>query len=753
MSKTGMRALRAGFVCMAAFLAGCSSSPQEKEAKFLKQGQTLLAKKDYARATLEFRNAAAAVPKDAEPQYQLGLAYLETRQLQNAVRAFQRALHLNPKHAGAQLKLAVMMATSQDPNVLADAEKRLQGVLEAGPDNLEAMQTLAATETKLGKLEDAEKLLDKAVERFPADLLSVAILARVRMSENDPSGAEELLKKAVEHAPQSSDAALALGRLYIQLQKYTQAETEIHRALGLNPQSAPALLSLATIQMNTNRLSEAGETFKRLSLVKDKGYQPIYGLFLFQQRRQDEALAEFQRLARAAPDDREARARVVAAFVSMNRIPQAEALLAGALKHNPKDTDALIERAEMRLEVQNMSGVEQDLQQVLKLRPNSADAHFVFAKLKHLEGATLAVRQELIQALSLDANHLLARRALAWNLISTGQPKTALEVLDQTPPRQKNDFFVLVERNWALVGIGNLKEAREGIDKGLKSARTPDLVEQDGYLKMKTGDFAGAQADAEEILERYPEQDPDNVRAVRLLVDACTAQHQKPKAVKVLREQVAKRPKSTQLQNLLGLLLEEFGDQAGARKAFEAAVAADPKFVPAKLELAQIDLAENRSDSARQALNTVLASNPRNVHALLMLAGADASAGNRPAAIARYRTVLAIDRSNVLALKNLATIMIDDNPGEGLSLAQQAVDLAPEDASAEDILGRAFYRKGIYGFATEHLKRAVELEPTPSRQYHLALSYVKSGQDSLGRPLLAAALQKDPDLLAKDRGW
>jgi tetratricopeptide (TPR) repeat protein len=591
------------------------------------------------------------------------------------------------------------------------------------------------------------------VERFPADLKSAVALARVRVSKNDPSGAEKVLKSAAEHAPQSSDAALALGRLYIQLHKYSLAEAEIRRALKLNHQSAPALLSLATIQMNTNRLSEAEEAFKRLSLVNDKGYQPIYGLFLLHERRQDEALAEFQRLARAAPDDREARSRVVAVYVKMNRIPQAEALLADALKHNPKDADALIERAELRLRAGDTTGVEQDLQQVLSFRPNSPEAHFDVAEIKHKEGLIAGARQELTQALDLRPHYLSARVALAWNLINTNQPKGALELLDQTPSSQKNDISVLINRNWALLALGDLKQAREGIDKGLKSGRFPDLVEQDGFLKIREGQFAGAQADAEEILERYPDQDPDNIRAVRLLVDSCTAQNQKPKAVGVLRGIVAQRPKSAQLQNLLGLLLEEFGDPAGARKAFEAAAAAEPEFLPAKLELAQIDLSENRLDAARQTLNTILASHPKNVNALLMLADAEANAGNRPTAIAKYRGALAIDRANIRALKSLANMVIQDNPGEAVSFAQQAVELAPEDPSAQDTLGRAFYHNGVYGLAAEHLKKAAQIAPTPSRQYHLALSYMKSGQDSLGRPLLAAALQKDPDLLAKDRGW
>src|SRR5262249_23951588 len=84
---------------------GCRTSPAANKEKFLKRGEALLTKKDYPRAMLEFRNAAAAVPKDAEPYFRIELVYLESGDLRSAIRAFQKAIELNPQHKEAQLKL------------------------------------------------------------------------------------------------------------------------------------------------------------------------------------------------------------------------------------------------------------------------------------------------------------------------------------------------------------------------------------------------------------------------------------------------------------------------------------------------------------------------------------------------------------------------------------------------------------------------------------------------------------------------
>src|SRR3954447_915875 len=108
-------------VVLAAALIGCNTSPQAKEAKYLKRGQAFIAKKDYARALLEFRNASKVMPKDAEPYYQMGLAYLGSAEMAGAAQSFRKATDLNPNHTGAQLRLAEMMVNTRNKGLVEDA--------------------------------------------------------------------------------------------------------------------------------------------------------------------------------------------------------------------------------------------------------------------------------------------------------------------------------------------------------------------------------------------------------------------------------------------------------------------------------------------------------------------------------------------------------------------------------------------------------------------------------------------------------
>jgi tetratricopeptide (TPR) repeat protein len=727
---------------------GCTRSPQAREAQYLKRGAALVAKKDYGRAVLEFRNAITVMPKAAEPYYQLGLAYLASGNHSNGILALRRAAELDPKHAGAQLKLAELMTTSRNEDVLRDAAVRLESILAESPDNMEASDTLALAEWRLGRVDDANRRLMEALQRFPASLRSSIELATMKLKQNDLKGAEEVLKKAVSIAPQSSDAAGALAEFYLMSNQPGQAELEFRRALTLDGKNGGALMGLAVAQISANRMDQAEQTLRQVAELPGKEYKPQHALFLYRTGRQEEALKEFEALAKANPEDREGRTRVISAYVALGRLQQAQSLLAATLKKNPKDVDALLQASELNLRMGKPAEAQGDLQTVLHYTPTSAPAHLALAEVYRFQGMTLHARQELNQALHLDSTLLPARVDLARSYV-VEDPKSALQVLDDAPPQQKKILAIIIERNWALMGLHYMKEARANLDEALRFGRLPDLVLQDGVLRLIDKDYDGARAAANEVLSKNPEE----VRAARLIVDSYAAQKQLPRAGERLLQIVAARPNSAGLQYLLGQWLIGTGNLAEARKAFEAAKGAKPKFLQADFSLAEIDIQENRTDSARQRLNAITVADPRNIPARLRLASLEENAGNQAGAAIQYRAVLDVDSSNLFALNNLAYSLAVTDPDQALSLAQRATELAPANASIQDTLGWVYYRKGIYNMALRYLKEAVAKESSPRREYHLAICHLKSGDKDLGQKLLQNAVRQDPKLPATEHGW
>ena len=76
------------------------------------------------------------------------------------------------------------------------------------------------------------------------------------------------------------------------------------------------------------------------------------------------------------------------------------------------------------------------------------------------------------------------------HLLRAEEAKSVLALLDLAPVEQRNLPEERVERNWALVGVGDRVAARTSIQQLLASYRLADALEQDGFLKMSSRDFA-----------------------------------------------------------------------------------------------------------------------------------------------------------------------------------------------------------------------------------------------------------------------
>ena len=63
-TRLEIRLVAGVLLMLAGFSTACKTSPQAREAKYLKRGADYLRKKDFGRALLEFQNAAAQMPKD-----------------------------------------------------------------------------------------------------------------------------------------------------------------------------------------------------------------------------------------------------------------------------------------------------------------------------------------------------------------------------------------------------------------------------------------------------------------------------------------------------------------------------------------------------------------------------------------------------------------------------------------------------------------------------------------------------------------
>ena len=725
-------------------LSSCVSSPEAKSARFMEAGKKLLKNKDAPRAILQFQNAVKATPKNAEAHYLLATAFLAAGDGARAGVSLRNALQLNPKHQAAELLIARLMASTNDKDYLEDAQKRLQALLQDSPDNADALHALALTELKLGDPGDAVRDLGRAMAVAPQTLQIAVTLAQAKLQQRDPKGAEEVLKQACQNSPKSVAAMVVLGKLYSAENRLTEAERQFQQALAMDANDTGALFSLGTLQSKMGKKQEAEQTFRKLSRMSDKQMRSSLAAFLSQEGRQDEALQELARLAKEDPTDRVVRTWRVNGYLATNRTPEAEKLLNEALKKNPKDLDALLQRGELALAAGNFNRAETDLNQVVHLQPTSPELHYVLAKLYLARKEQLRYRQELSKALELNPYLAVVRLELAGVLIAGNAAQAALDILNEAPASQQALPAVVAQRNWALWAKGDMAEMRKGIDQGLSGGKSTEFLLQDGLWKLRAGNAAGARAALESALNI----DPGDIRALGALQQAMTQQKQSATALQKIKEYAAKQPKSAPVQQFLGTMLVAQGHPEEARQAFWAAKTADPQSILADLSLAQLDVAGSKFDDAEHRLQGLIASHGENATARLWMGNLAEVKGNHAAALEHFRKVVQADPGNPLALNNLAYLLADfaNQPDEALKYAEKAQQIAPDEPQYADTMGWILYRKGLYSAAVHQLERASAQNGPAVWQYHLAMAYAKTGDIRRGRAIFEAALKSNPNV-------
>jgi putative PEP-CTERM system TPR-repeat lipoprotein len=736
------------FIALFALLA-IACQTKLSEAQYLVRGKKLLEKKDYAHAMLEFKNAATLAPKDAEPYYQASLASLAMGEYGRAYSSLLKAVDLNPDHRAAQVKIAELIGASvggtRDLQQLKSAEERINSVLAAVPDSPDALGALGLTEYIEGKSVDAIRHLQAALEKFPQHLQAAKALAQIKLNQGDLRGAEQVLKSVAERSPKSVEAHLALAKLYVLVRRPAEAEAEFRKAVDIDPQSGAALLAMASFQLGAGKKDDAEEILSRLSAVPDRQYRHLHASYLFQQGRRDEAIKEFEKITGQDPSDRQAFIRLTSAYFLAKRFLDAERVVDAALKRNPKDTNALVERGKLDLLTGKLSTAEDDLNQALHFDPNLGAAYYLRARVYFARGQKLLARQQLGKALDFQPGMLAARLELAESLVAAHDTKAALELLEATPENQKKILPVTIEINWALLAAGDKPGLRKSINAGLAIfPNSPDLVMQDGITRFQAKDIAGARKSLEQVLVWRP----NDTRALDILAKTYTFEKQPDNALRTIEQYASRQAGSAQMQGLLGDWLVQNNRRDEARKAYAAALAADPSVTRVRIAIAYLDMNDGKLDSARQTLESVSRIPSFAVPSQFALALLEERANNTSAAIAYYRKVLEADPNNAPALNNLAYHLTNDTDqvDEGLNYAQRAKEFAPNSTGVEDTIGWAFYRKGFYDTAVQYLESAVAKKPTALAKYHLAMAYFKAGRQASGIKVLAQARLLDPKL-------
>ena len=198
------------------------STPQfalNEAGKYLDMG-------DYKSAIIALEEALIKFPNNADIRLALSEAYELDGDIENALRVLEEAPETNESDISERLKKLrdIYINTSNDDNIAALSEERLNNAVNDEPNNSEYRLSLAEKYIKSGNTEVARTTLEQAADDFPDDHRFNIKLAEVIKDTEGSQAAEDYLREVVDStANASEDIILALADMYLLDDKINEA--------------------------------------------------------------------------------------------------------------------------------------------------------------------------------------------------------------------------------------------------------------------------------------------------------------------------------------------------------------------------------------------------------------------------------------------------------------------------------------------------------------------------------------------------
>jgi tetratricopeptide (TPR) repeat protein len=202
-------------------------------------------------------------------------------------------------------------------------------------------------------------------------------------------------------------------------------------------------------------------------------------------------------------------------------------------------------------------------------------------------------------------------------------------------------------------------------------------------------------------------------------------------------------PRSHVLRYNLGVLAANHAD---AKRWYASAVELNPRYLAAKVNLANVLQQEGDVVNAHRLYDEVLAADPRRVDALLNLANLEQRAEHFAPAEELYRRALLIDPGHAGGQFNLAALLL--RTGRLPQAEQELLSLLarhPDHGQAHVNLGTLYFQSQRFAEALPHLERATQLLPdNASAWYNLGVLDESLGNARRARENYQHALALDP---------
>jgi len=748
------------------------------------ESQVLLAKGDTKKAIEILDRLDRTYPDTPMIKYELGRAYFQNNNVNQAKVVLDQAVALNPNYADAILLVADANLRSGHAEAVIEPMTRL---LKRNPELKPAALLLAAAYGSLDRFDDAAVIVGEQAKLAPQDPQAQMALGLTLRQAKRNEEARQAFEKAAELAPDSLWPIDQLIELELVEKHYDAARRRIERQFQKTPDS-PAAHFFA-------------------------------GKILAGEEKWDLAEAELQKTLQLEPNFAGGYDLLVQTYVANNKLPQALSQLQTQLSKDPNDASALMTLALLYERTNDFAKARDSYERLLLINPNLISALNNLACLYADQLNDLGKAYDFARkARELQGSDPAVADTFGWILSKRGDYQQALPILQESAAKLPDSPEVQFHLGMTAYMMGQTDLAKGALQKAANSAKDfPGKEESKRRLALlKNGTGPSAELSVSQ-LEAMAKEHPNDVISQMRLGEAYEKQGTADKAAAAFEQVVKLNPKlaspttklaqlySGPLQNkdkaltyakkareltpndpqvtgILGkvayqsgnfvwsyTLLQEaarqhendpsvlhdlawaaygLGKMSEARELMQRALAAGasfPEVADAKRFLLLTAMIENPKNlvADENEIKKELQISPEYLPALMAQAALHEQQGQTKSAADIYSGILGRLPDFVLAQKGLATLYAKEpsTTVAAYDLATKARKTLPDDAQLAELLGQLSYEKKEYQRAIQLLQESARKRTLNANSlFYLGMSQLQTKQKSEGRDALNQAL-------------
>jgi len=658
--------------------------PADLRALILK-GAVLDTLQRYSEAESYYQRALKLAPGSAQVLNNAANHYLASEDHRQARELYLKVIAVEPRHVNANLQLAQMSveekrgaealadldrlgeAANSDPAVLlvraralaltgrcADAGTLLENLegQAAGAPGLFFSTGLAYAECK--RYDEAERSFSRALD---ADSKNPEILYNLGLAALGAGHAERaasVLETARSERPEDIDCLYALSRAYLKQERPADAAPLLTKAQKLAPERADVLLLLAQVSYHLEFYEDAAATYTRYLKLK--------------------------------PDDDIARRERGMALACANQPASALSDLEWYARKHPRDAMGFYELAVAEHFADRGKAFEA-LDRALTLDPAMVQAHYTRAVLNIEDQKPGAAIDDLLLVAERDPSNYRVLVHLGQAYLGADRAVEAAEVLKRATELAPGQPSALIQYRKALEKLGRKDEAAALLSR-LKQADSEAEFRkpQAGLIDYLSLSPAEQRARYLANLRKYGESAASDPRWKMRLGRELLADGKIGEAQDVFRS-LLPAVSDPEILARCGRTLLESEQYDLARQFLEPALAREPSFSPARLDLAIAVFHLRGAAAALDALDKTPAADQKGDYYLLRAQLLDAQGKVPEAAEALNQGMRAAPTRSALYLQAAGFLLKHRLYEKALALLQQASRILPDDR--ELLLARA----------------------------------------------------------------